>query len=205
MSHLSSIMAVCIENALSQEHLRRLSILDMLTRVNNRRGFHLLLDREVSRAMRSSDPLCLLFVDLDHFKGVNDSYGHPMGDKVLRVVAQLLRETVRKVDHVCRYGGEEFALILPSCNQSLAVDIAERLRQRVSELQIEMEEESKKITETISVTLSVGVCCWRPDCRIGSHDEATITRALIARSDLGVYESKAKGRNRVTCVSFEAA
>jgi diguanylate cyclase (GGDEF)-like protein len=205
MSHLSSIMAVCIENALSQEHLRRLSILDMLTRVNNRRGFHLLLDREVSRAMRSGDPLCLLFVDLDHFKGVNDSYGHPMGDKVLRVVAQLLRETVRKVDHVCRYGGEEFALILPSCNQSLAVDIAERLRQRVSELQIEMEEESKKITETISVTLSVGVCCWRPDCRIGSHDEATITRALIARSDLGVYESKANGRNRVTCVSFEAA
>lgn len=205
MAHLASIVAVCIENALSQEHLRRLSMLDMLTRVNNRRGFHLALDREISRAARTNDPLCLLFVDLDHFKVINDTYGHPMGDKVLRVVAQLLRDTLRKVDHVCRYGGEEFALVLPNCSRALAMEIAERLRRRVSQLQIELEDETKKKSDAISVTLSMGVCCWQPDRRVDHTDETKIARELIARSDQGVYESKANGRNTVCYVNFKAA
>ncbi|MFK7830926.1 MAG: GGDEF domain-containing protein [Congregibacter sp.] len=205
MAHLASILAVCIENAVSQEHLRRLSMLDMLTRVNNRRGFHIALDREVSRAARSGDPLCLLFIDLDHFKAINDTYGHPMGDKVLRAVAQLLRDTLRRVDHVCRYGGEEFALVLPSCGRELAMDIAERLRQRVSQLQVELEDESGERGDAISVTLSMGVCCWQPDRRIDDRDEQKIATELIARSDQGVYESKANGRNTVRYVGFETS
>jgi two-component system cell cycle response regulator len=205
VAHLASIVAVCIENALAQEHLRRLSMLDMLTRINNRRGFQLALDREVSRASRSGDPLCLLFVDLDHFKVINDSYGHPMGDKVLRVVAQLFKDTLRKVDHVCRYGGEEFAMVMPNCSRGLAMDIAERLRRRVSQLRIELEDEDKESGDAITVTLSMGVCCWEPDRRIDSEDEPKIAQALIARSDRGVYESKAGGRNTIRYVAFEAA
>lgn len=202
MAHLASIVAVCIENALSQEHLRRLSMLDALTRVNNRRGFQLALDREISRAARSAEPLCLLFVDLDHFKAVNDTYGHPMGDKVLRLVAQLMREMLRKVDHVCRYGGEEFALILPKCNRNLAMDIAERLRQRVSQLRVELEDAAKGNDNTISVTLSMGVCCWQPDRVSRNTDDTSIAKALIARSDQGVYEAKQQGRNTVRYVGF---
>jgi len=202
MAHLASIVAVCIENALSQEHLRRLSMLDALTRVNNRRGFQLALDREISRAARNGEPLCLLFVDLDHFKAVNDTYGHPMGDKVLRLVAQLLREMLRKVDHVSRYGGEEFALILPNCNRSLAMDIAERLRQRVSQLRVELEDDTKSTGEAISVTLSMGVCCWQPTRRSQKEHDSSIADALIARSDQGVYEAKQQGRNAVRYVDL---
>lgn len=202
MAHLASIVGVCIENARSQEHLRRLSMLDALTKVNNRRGFELALDREISRATRSGLPLSLLFLDLDHFKVVNDTYGHPMGDKVLRVVAQLLREMLRKVDHVCRYGGEEFALILPNCNRTLAMEIAERLRHRVSQLRITLEDEEKIAIKAISVTLSMGVCCWEPGVYSMAKDEATIADTLIARSDRGVYEAKQHGRNTVRFVGL---
>lgn len=202
VAHLASIVAVCIENALSQEHLRQLSVLDMLTRVKNRRGFDLALDREVSRASRSGDPVGLLFVDLDHFKSINDTYGHPMGDKVLRVVAQLFRDTLRKVDHVCRYGGEEFAIVMPNCGEGLAMDIAERLRQRVSELRVELEQENTADQDAIGVTVSMGVCCWQAERGHGDKDEAAIAQKLVALSDQGVYEAKESGRNRVRYVGF---
>lgn len=205
MQHLASIIAVCIENAISQEHLRRLSMLDMLTRVNNRHGFDLALDKEVSRAARSGAPLSLLFVDLDHFKAINDNYGHPLGDKVLRAVAQLLKDTLRRVDHVCRYGGEEFALVLPDCRRELAMDIAERLRLRVSQLRIDIDEESDNNEGgAINTTLSMGVCCWEPTRGRHKINETKIARELIQRSDQGVYEAKASGRNSVCYVAFSA-
>jgi len=205
MTHLASITAVCIENALSQEHLRRLSVLDMLTRVNNRRGFHLALDREVSRARRSGDPVSLLLVDLDHFKVINDTYGHPMGDKVLRTVAQLFRSTLRNVDHVCRYGGEEFAMVMPSCSKELAMEIADRLRRQLSQFCIEVESEDAEPGKTVSVTLSAGVCSWQPAGSVGSDEEPKIAQQLITRSDHGVYAAKSSGRNSVHYVDFEAA
>jgi diguanylate cyclase (GGDEF)-like protein len=198
ISHMASVVTVCIENALVQEQLRLLSLLDPLTRVTNRRGFHHGLETEISRANRSRDPLCLLFVDLDHFKSINDRHGHPAGDRVLREVAQALRETLRKVDHVCRYGGEEFALVLPNCDRENAMEIAERLRSRVSLLEIGTGEDDR--AETISVTLSVGVSCWRPTRRIDDREQAELASELIARSDEGVYESKKRGRNTVSYV-----
>lgn len=203
ISHMASIVAVCVENALFQEHLRLLSLLDPLTRVKNRRGFQLGLETEISRASRSRDPLCLLFVDLDHFKSVNDTRGHPAGDRVLQVVAKFFRETLRKVDHVCRYGGEEFALVLPNCGRELAMEIAERLRARVSELEIEIGDEDR--AESISVTLSMGVCCWHPTRRIDENEQAELASALIRRSDQGVYESKENGRNTVSYVPLHGA
>ena len=141
-------------------------------------------------------------MDLDHFKAINDTHGHPAGDKVLRVIAQFFRETLRKVDHVCRYGGEEFALVLPSCGQELAMEIAERLRSRVSQLEIEIGGDGDGLH--LVVTLSMGVCCWQPTRRIDEKEQAELATALINRSDEGVYESKEKGRNTVSYVPLHA-
>lgn len=202
IAHLASVIAVCLENAVNQERLHRLSMYDMLTKVKNRRAFHQALDKEVSRAARGGDPLSLLFVDLDHFKQINDSYGHPMGDKVLREVAQYINDMLRKTDHVCRYGGEEFALVLPNCGQQRAMEIAERIRQQISELAISNDSAEDKASKEISVTLSMGVCCWLPQQPAEGLEE-DIARELIACSDRGVYLSKAAGRNAVHYVALE--
>ena len=201
ISHMASIIAVCLENVVNQERLHRLSMYDMLTQVKNRRAFHRALDEEVSRAARSGDPISVLFVDLDHFKQINDSYGHPLGDKVLKVVAQLMDGMLRKTDHVCRYGGEEFALVLPNCGQQRAMEVAERIRCQVSELQIEDDTGAEEEIDrpTVAVTLSIGVCCWLPGIELSDTPESEIARLLIAASDKGVYQSKAAGRN---CVHY---
>lgn len=200
ISHLASIVSVCLENSVNQERLHRLSMYDMLTQVKNRRAFHQALDKEVSRAARNGDPLSLLFVDLDYFKQVNDTYGHPMGDKVLKEVAQYINDMLRKTDHVCRYGGEEFALVLPHCGQQRAMEIAERIRQQISELVIENEAADEEACQEVGVTLSIGVCCWLPMGDEAGNEEV-IARELIACSDQGVYLSKASGRN---CVHYIA-
>ncbi|MEE8057006.1 MAG: sensor domain-containing diguanylate cyclase [Pseudomonadales bacterium] len=207
IAHLASIVSVCLENVVNQERLHRLSMYDVLTQVKNRRAFHQALDNEVSRAARSGDPLSLLFVDLDYFKQVNDTYGHPMGDKVLKEVAQYINEMLRKTDHVCRYGGEEFALVLPNCGQQRAMEIAERIRQQISELVVAYDvdsdtENTDGLTE-VSVTLSMGVCCWIPMDGLDDEIEHDIARELVACSDRGVYQSKAAGRNCIHYVDLE--
>lgn len=208
ITHMASIIAVCLENVVNQERLHRLSMYDMLTQVKNRRAFHRALDEEVSRATRNGDPLSVLFVDLDHFKQINDNYGHPMGDQVLKVVAQLVHGLLRKTDHVCRYGGEEFALVLPNCGQQRAMEVAERIRCQVSELRIEddaaaaaSESLPPAVIPVVSVTLSIGVCCWLPGVELTDVPEVEIPRLLIGTSDKGVYQSKAAGRN---CVHYNA-
>jgi len=123
IAHLASVVSICLENAVNQDRLHRLSMYDMLTQVKNRRAFHQALDEEVSRAARSGDSISLLFVDIDYFKRINDRYGHPMGDRVLKEVACHINTMLRKTDHVCRYGGEEFALVLPNCGRQKAMDI----------------------------------------------------------------------------------
>lgn len=205
INHLASIVAVCLENVVNQERLHRLSMYDVLTQVKNRRAFHRALDEEVSRAARSGDPLSMLFVDLDHFKQINDRYGHPLGDKVLKVVAQQIEGLLRKTDHVCRYGGEEFALVLPNCGQQRALEVAERIRRQVSELVISEVDvsavEADAAEDTVSVTLSIGVCCWLPEAELTELSEQDIARRLVATSDKGVYQSKAAGRN---CVHYNS-
>jgi len=198
--HLAAVIAVCLENAVNQERLNRLGLYDVLTKVKNRRAFHQALDKEVSRATRSGDPLSLLFVDLDYFKKINDTYGHPMGDKVLREVAQYINDMLRKTDHVCRYGGEEFALVLPNCGQVRAMDIGERIRLQISSLDIENEAAGESSPRHIQVTLSVGVCCWVPQPEQDQGQEVDIAKALLACADRGVYLSKAAGRNSVSYV-----
>jgi two-component system cell cycle response regulator len=189
MQHLGVVAAVAMENAINREQLHRLSLTDALTGVENRRAFHLALDKEISLAQRRREPLSLLLVDLDHFKRINDTYGHQAGDKVLTSVARHIGTMLRKSDHVCRYGGEEFALVLPNCERQLAVDVAERIRHQVSELLLWTDQGQR-----MPVALSIGISCWEANSTVELDGEV-----LLRCADKAVYAAKAAGRN---CVRF---
>jgi diguanylate cyclase (GGDEF)-like protein len=193
IGHLASVVAVCLENCANQERLHRLSLIDMLTRVENRRSFHLSMEKELARAVRQREPLTVMIGDIDHFKAINDNHGHQVGDRVLRAVAQEIAGTLRKTDHVCRYGGEEFALILPNCDRRLALEVAERIRQRIAALAI-----ASDSGIGVPASLSLGVTCW-------THPAASVDAVgerLVKLADDAVYRAKAAGRNRVEYQPF---
>jgi diguanylate cyclase (GGDEF)-like protein len=193
INHLSSVVAVCLENCANQERLHRLSLIDMLTRVENRRSFHLSMEREIARAVRQREPLTVMLGDLDHFKQINDNHGHQVGDRVLHAVAQEIAGMLRTTDHVCRYGGEEFALILPNCDRALGGEIAERIRSRIAEMRIASDSGIK-----VPTSLSIGVTCWiKP-----AASAAMVAERLIKCADDAVYSAKSAGRNRVEYLAF---
>ncbi len=193
INHLASIVAHCVENGVNRERLHRLSLIDSLTRVGNRRAFGQALEREISRAVRQSEPLALMVIDLDHFKQINDRFGHPTGDRALRVVAQEISALLRKTDHVCRYGGEEFALVLPNCPPSLAQEVAERIRRCIAALQLRSDR-----GDPFALTLSLGVTCWPVD----AEAPVGLAERLLSLADGAVYRAKAGGRNRVEYLAF---
>ncbi|HEY2825885.1 MAG TPA: diguanylate cyclase, partial [Gemmatimonadales bacterium] len=163
--------------------LEHLSITDGLTGLANRRHLMELLDQEVKRLDRTKSPCTLLMIDVDHFKKFNDSYGHQAGDAALARVGKVLKECTRDVDRAGRYGGEEFAVLLPETDLAKALVVAERIRER-------MEAESLTVKGgTANATLSIGVA----ECP--SHGETTAD--LMAAADAALYEAKRKGRNRV--------
>lgn len=162
-----------------------LSSRDPLTGIANRRHLDAILDRELDRVARSGDVALLLIVDIDHFKRVNDSYGHHIGDLVLQQVAMTLNRCVRPMDTLARYGGEEFAIVLPACQTAYGQSVADRIRRAVETLSI-----SIAPNHEISVTVSIG----------GAYALQWIrsTRKLwIERSDQQLYRAKAAGRNRI--------
>ena len=164
--------------------LEALAHTDSLTLVLNRRALVGRLAAEVDRARRYESTVTILMIDLDHFKGVNDTYGHLAGDQVLRDVAQLLQHEVRSVDIVARYGGEEFVVVLPETSTDGAVAFAERLRKSI---------ESHAFDSTghaLLLTTSIGVASF-PSARVASMED------LVARADEALYRAKADGRNRV--------
>jgi diguanylate cyclase (GGDEF)-like protein len=172
-----------------QSKLRDASVRDPLTGLFNRRYLDATLQRELHRATREGRPLALLMVDADHFKRVNDRYGHAGGDEVLRALAGVLTELHRSEDVVCRYGGEEFVVVLPGSNLALARQRAEAVRSRVAQLQIATD------AGFVSITVSIGLATRR-------HDEDA--QALFKRADAAVYVAKAEGRNRVVVAQGEA-
>ncbi|MBN1006834.1 DUF484 family protein [Amphritea pacifica] len=191
IGHLASVIAVCFENCINQQNLKRLSIIDMLTKVNNRRAFDQEIIRELSRASRNKTPLSCLFIDLDYFKLVNDSFGHQVGDKVLRSVGLLLNKNLRKTDFVARYGGEEFAILLPNCDSEKAIEIGNQLRHKILHMVVHNND-----NEPFRVSASIGVtsCCHGSFAFDNLDAQA---HAVLKAADEAVYLAKEKGRNRI--------
>jgi diguanylate cyclase (GGDEF)-like protein len=181
---LTQPAAMAVENARLFDEVQRLATLDGLTGTYNRRHFMELAQMQFDSARRFSQPLSALMLDVDHFKSVNDRYGHAVGDQVLRGLADRCRTALRSIDVLGRYGGEEFAILLPHTERhSGAAVLAERIRQRVDEEPLNTD------AGPIHVTVSVGVA---------STDDATEDLgALFKRADLALYEAKQSGRNRV--------
>jgi len=161
---------------------------DALTGLANRRLFDSALQRAALRAGAEQVPLCLLFVDIDHFKKFNDTYGHPVGDHVLRLFAMVLKESIKGRDTAARYGGEEFAIILPGASLNGAVSVAEQIRKVLEQRPIMNRATGKRLGV---VTCSIGVAQYRPGEPVGD---------LIERADQAVYRAKGDGRN---CVRAE--
>ena len=164
--------------------LCELSSRDPLTGLANRRHFELMLASEVDRVARAGEPALVLMIDIDHFKMVNDAHGHPAGDEVLRAVASALHECIRPMDTVARFGGEEFAMILPNCGPSFAQAVAERIRLRVRAM-------------TIAIGPGVDV---RVTVSIGGAFAPQWVRSSpllwVERADQQLYRAKSEGRNR---------
>ncbi len=161
-----------------------LSSRDALTGLANRRQFEIALAREIDRVARAGEPALVLMVDIDHFKRVNDTHGHPAGDGVLQAVAVRLLDCVRPMDTVARYGGEEFAIILPNCPPTFGLAVAERIRRRIEQQPVPVEG-----GVPIAVTISLG----------GAFAPQWVrsTAALwLSRADQQLYRAKAEGRNR---------
>ena len=165
------------------EFLREQTTIDSMTSIHNYKGFCECLNREMNRAKRYKKPLSVIFADIDHFKAVNDTFGHQAGDHALKAVAVSLRKGVRDTDYLARYGGEEFAIILPEANIESAFLVAERLRENIRSQHIAYKD------KTISLTMSFGVACM-PSNQSLSSDK------LIKMADDALYKAKNQGRNR---------
>ena len=175
------------ELAESEERYRHLATIDPLTGLYNRRYFYEKAGQEILRAARYGKPIAAMMLDIDHFKKVNDTYGHAAGDVVLREVAVCCQQNVRQVDIVARYGGEEFVVFLPESNLDNAQLAAERIRQAVAALVIRHPEEEKDI----QVTISIGLADYT--------EERKTLEQILSGADQALYQSKQNGRNRVTC------
>ena len=175
--------AAAIANARLYSEVQRLAITDPLTGLYNRRGFSEIGYREVERARRYKRPLSVIMLDIDHFKKVNDTYKHAVGDEVLRILAQRCRNRTREVDILGRYGGEEIVILLPETDRAGGLQAAEHLRKDVAEEPFETEVGPLWITISLGVTDSMG-----GECEL---DE------LVDRADAAMYAAKQAGRNRV--------
>lgn len=190
VEHLVSVVSVCLENNLNFETIRRTSFIDGLTGVNNRRFLEQRIGEELDRCRRNSDPISCLFLDIDFFKSVNDKQGHQAGDRVLCAVASAIKTQLRSNDVLARYGGEEFVALLSNINESMALDIAERIRKTIQALVIKLEDSS------IFVTISIGSATYLPVSSSHAIDNDIASR-LIKSADSALYEAKRNGRNRV--------
>ena len=169
------------------ESLRTAVRIDPLTRIHNRAAFDERLAEAWNRWERYQEMFCLVMIDADRFKAINDEHGHPAGDRVLRGLAQALKETIRGSDFVGRYGGEEFAVILPRCDLAEGRETAEKLRRAVSETHFSLDRSRIRITISLGVAVSRG---------------AASARELLEASDRALYRAKEEGRDRV-CTAGE--
>jgi diguanylate cyclase (GGDEF)-like protein len=172
------------ENRKLQERLSDLAVRDPLTGLFNRRFMEETLERELAQATREGTPLSLVIMDIDHFKQLNDTYGHPAGDYALKALTRLLRVRMRRGDVACRYGGEEFVAILPGATIATAVARADSWRRAFQDLHLEFE------GRMIRSTLSAGIAEFPRHGRSGQE--------LLFQADSALYQAKRSGRNRVS-------
>lgn len=190
LQRLGHVLAVCVENTLHYEQLRRTSLHDTLTGVNNRRFYEQRLEEELSRAVRQGDALSCLFLDIDYFKRINDTWGHQIGDQALIHVAGLIRDQLRGTDVLARYGGEEFVALLPTASEKKALEVAERIRRVVEVVPLSMGDQ-----EPLAMTLSAGVSTFLPGDPVGGQPISG--SVLVHAADQALYKAKKGGRNRV--------
>jgi diguanylate cyclase (GGDEF)-like protein len=181
---VSNQVAVSLQSANLYACMERMATRDALTGLPNRRTFMGRIEEAVARHRRSGGTFGLILSDIDHFKSVNDTYGHPVGDEVLRQVASAFRETLRETDMPARYGGEEFIILLEETDMKGCEILANRVREAVSELTFQSDK------GPFQCTISMGIAIWPSD-----HED---TSELIELADQALYHSKKNGRNRVT-------
>ena len=190
LAHLGVIASFCIENTINRARLLRSGFTDVLTGWNNRRYLTVRLGEELARARRDGVRLVCLMLDIDHFKRVNDSWGHAAGDAVLKEIAQRIEAQVRASDVAARYGGEEFIVLLPDTNVAAGQKLAERIRQAVAASPFDL-----PCGESVTITASIGIAGVSP--KPGDKDLKTLGDSLIARADVALYAAKSAGRDQV--------
>ncbi|MCS7180135.1 MAG: GGDEF domain-containing protein [bacterium] len=174
-----------LENSLLHEKLNIASITDALTEVYNRRYFNIRLKEEFAKARREGYPFSIMISDLDNFKRYVDTYGHPMGDIILKEVASFLKSTIRETDIICRFGGDEFAYLLPFSTSLDAKVVAERIKKNIQNFKFLKD----KINEDIHLTLSIGIASFPEH---GNSDEEILTKA-----DIALFMAKSMGKNKI--------
>jgi two-component system cell cycle response regulator len=181
-------MVIAREQRRTRDAAVRLSTIDPLTNLFNRGFFFAALEREIARSARSSRGFCLLMMDLDELKTINDRYGHFHGDRVLRGVGEVVQAGVRRIDTAARYGGDEFVVLLPETDPTGAYVVAEKIRIGVEAMPVELPD-----TE-VAASLSIGV--------VSFPDDGTTADELMISADGAMYASKRSGKNRVTGVQL---
>ena len=190
IEHQSSIIAICIENVINNERLKHIGLTDPLTGVNNRRYVERRLLEEIGRTRRHGYALSSMYIDIDHFKQINDKIGHQAGDEVLREVAARIKAELRLSDALGRFGGEEFVVLLIDAGMADAVTVAERIRVGIADQALTL-----GTGITLSVSVSIGVATLIAPDR-GARLE-TIAQQFIAKADQALYRAKSGGRNKV--------
>lgn len=187
LESFAATTTAALHNAMLHAEVQKLALTDPLTEVYNRRGLFEFGQREIERAHRFGRPLSVILVDVDHLKLINDTYGHAAGDQVLRIVADRFRTSIREVDILGRYGGDEFVILLPETDLFTACSVAERIRQRVTEpIRLPLMEDPG---DPVVLTASLGVA--------NALSDTPGLEQLIKRADSAAYQAKSKGRNRV--------
>ena len=186
IGHLFIAVHDVTETVNFEQKLMALNMIDALTGVNNRRSLETHLKEEVDRHKRYGHPLSLIMLDIDHFKQVNDTYGHQCGDHILQAIAGIIGSSIRSEDILARYGGEEFCCLLPETPLAAAEILAERFRKKVADFIFEFQ------AETIRVTISLGVSAV--------SSAVTTPELLLKNADDGLYRAKNTGRNRIEVV-----
>lgn len=190
LAHLGVIASFCIENTVNRARLLRSGFTDVLTGWHNRRYLTVRLAEELARARRDQHGVVCLMLDVDHFKKVNDTWGHAAGDAVLRELAQRIEGQVRASDVAARYGGEEFVVLLPNTLVESAQLLAERIRGAISVSDFDLPN-----GKSVNITVSIGIAEVHPQS--DDEDLKTLGDSLIARADVALYAAKSAGRDRV--------